>query len=204
MNLSNRYPERQEAEAALAEAAKSNPGNWVSHSRYAALACENIAKYCPDLDPEKAYVLGLLHDIGRYVGIVRERHQLEGYRYCMRKGWDAVAKICLTHTYVLKDATKKKGNWDIPSSDYEFVKNFIETAEYDDYDRLVQFCDCLSLPTGFCIVEKRLVDVGIRYGVDEYTVEQWKKVIELKAYFENKTGVLVYKLLPGICDNMLR
>lgn len=51
------------AELELEKAGKSNPGPWVDHSRYVALACKNIAKRCKDLSPEKAYVLGLMQNI---------------------------------------------------------------------------------------------------------------------------------------------
>lgn len=57
------------AEQALEQAQLSNPGPWVDHSRYVALACENIARHCPDLNAEDAYIYGLLHDIGRYAGV---------------------------------------------------------------------------------------------------------------------------------------
>ena len=38
-------PDRKTAEQALKEAYQSNPGVWVDHSRYVALACENIARH---------------------------------------------------------------------------------------------------------------------------------------------------------------
>ena len=50
-------PDRKTADQALKEAYQSNPGVWVDHSRYVALACENIARRCADLDLEKAYIL---------------------------------------------------------------------------------------------------------------------------------------------------
>ena len=64
------YPDRETAERELEEAGKLNPGQWITHSKYAALACERIAEHCPHMDSEKAYAIGLLHDIGRRVGIV--------------------------------------------------------------------------------------------------------------------------------------
>lgn len=79
-------PNRKTAEAALAWAEEQNPGPWSAHSRYVAEACQNIASYCPGLSAERAYVLGLLHDIGRYAGVTSERHLLDGYRYCMERG----------------------------------------------------------------------------------------------------------------------
>ena len=71
------------AENALAEAEQLNPGPWADHSRYVALACQNIASRCPKLDKDLAYIYGLLHDIGRYAGVTSERHLIDGYRYCM-------------------------------------------------------------------------------------------------------------------------
>ena len=58
-------PARQEAEALLAEAERCNPGPWGEHSRVAARCAEAIAAACPGLGGEKAYILALLHDIGR-------------------------------------------------------------------------------------------------------------------------------------------
>ena len=45
----------------------------------------------------------------------------------------------------------------ISDDDYLFMKKFIADAVYDDYDRLVQLCDALAMPTGFCLLEKRFV-----------------------------------------------
>ena len=66
-------PNKETAEQALLEAEKSNPGPWADHSRYVAQACRNIAQHCAHLSAERAYVLGLLHDIGRYAGVSSER-----------------------------------------------------------------------------------------------------------------------------------
>ena len=53
------YPSRSEAESLLYEAETCNPGTWGDHSRTAAHCAACIARHC-GLDPEKAYVLGLL------------------------------------------------------------------------------------------------------------------------------------------------
>ena len=189
------YPDRETAERELEEAGKLNPGQWISHSKYAALACEKIAECCPHLDSEKAYVVGLLHDIGRRVGIVQERNMLEGYKYCMSKGWREVAQICITHSFMLKDITTSIGKWDISKEDYEFMKRFIEDVVYDDYDKLVQMCDSLALPSGFCFLEKRFVDVAMRYGVNEYTTKRWGSIYDIKKYFEKIAGKSIEEIL---------
>ena len=189
------YPDRETAERELEEAGKLNPGQWITHSKYAALACERIAKHCPHMDSEKAYVIGLLHDIGRRVGIVQERHMLEGYNYCMSKGWNDVAQICITHSFMLKDITTSIGKWDISKENYEFMKKFIEDVVYDDYDKLAQMCDSLALPDGFCFLEKRFVDVAMRYGVNEYTTKRWGAIYDIKKYFEKRAGKSIEEIL---------
>ncbi len=87
----------QTVEMTLTEAAQSNPGAWVDHSRYVAKACKNIASHCKDLSSEQAYLFGLLHDIGRYAGVSSERHLIDGYRYCMERGEKLHRYVYLTH-----------------------------------------------------------------------------------------------------------
>lgn len=197
-------PDRKTAEKALQEAYQSNPGVWVDHSRYVALACENIARRCLDLSSEKAYILGLLHDIGRYPGVTSERHLIDGYRYCMSHGWEKAAQICISHAFMIQDIHTSIGKFDVSEEDYKFMEQFVKDASYDDYDRLVQLCDSLALPTGFCILEKRFVDVTLRYGVHPATVDRWKKILEIKEYFEKKIGCSIYTVLPGVIENSLK
>ena len=60
-------PTREEAHRILEEAEPHNPGPWVKHCITAAHCAEKIAAAC-GMDADKAYVLGLLHDIGRRYG----------------------------------------------------------------------------------------------------------------------------------------
>lgn len=189
------------AENALREAERSNQGPWVAHSKYVALACRNIAAKCDSLSSDDAYIFGILHDIGRYAGVSSERHLIDGYRYCKKRGWDKAAQICISHAFMIQDINTSIGTFDMPQEDYDFMDEFIRSAKYDDYDRLVQLCDALALPTGFCLLEKRFVDVAIRYGMHPATTERWKKTLEIKAYFESKTGCSIYSLLPGVIEN---
>ena len=188
----------------MQEAEKSNPGPWVEHSRYVAEACKNIAERCSHLSAEKAYIYGLLHDIGRYAGVSSEKHLIDGYRYCMERGWDKAAQICISHAFMIQDIHSSIGTFDVSGEDYRFMEKFIDNAVYDDYDRLVQLCDALALPTGFCILEKRFVDVTIRYGVHPYTVDRWKKILEIKSDFEEKIQCSIYELLPGVIENSFK
>ena len=191
------------AENALVWAERQNPGKWAAHSRFAALACKNIASRCEGMSAELAYCFGLLHDIGRYAGVSSERHLIDGYRFYMERGWEKAAQICISHAFMIQDIRSSIGTFDVTETDFRFLENFVKNAVYDDYDRLVQLCDALALPTGFCILEKRFVDVTIRYGVHPYTVDRWKKVLEIKADFEGKINGSIYDLLPGAIENSL-
>ena len=189
------------AEAALAWAGQQNPGNWIGHSRFVALACKNIAAKCNNMDADQAYCFGLLHDIGRYAGVSSERHLIDGYRFCMERGWKKAGQICISHAFMIQDIHTSIGTFDVSKEDFRFMEKFIQTAVYDDYDRLVQLCDALALPTGFCLLEKRFVDVTLRYGVHSATIDRWKKTLELKNLFEKRIGGSVYTLLPGVLEN---
>ena len=189
------------AEKALEEAHGANPGPWADHSRYVALACRNIAKRCPSLDADTAYIYGILHDIGRHAGVSSERHLIDGYRYCVERGWDKAAQICISHAFMIPDIETSIGVFDMPEEDKAFMAQFVKDAVYDDYDRLVQLCDALALPTGFCLLEKRFVDVAIRYGTHPATIDRWKAVLEIKAHFEEIMGRSIYDCLPGVIEN---
>jgi hypothetical protein len=63
---------------------------------------------------------------------------------------------------------------------------------------LIQLCDALTTSRGFCLLEKRLVDVALRYGINDLTVSKWKATFRIKEKFETEIGMSVYNLLPGI------
>ena len=192
---------RQRAEIELEYAASLNPGDWTAHSRFVALACKNIASRCKDLCSETAYCYGLLHDIGRYAGRSSEKHLIDGYRFCMERGWEKAAQICISHAFMIQDITTSIGVFDMPQEDYQFMAEFIKNAQYDDYDRLVQLCDALALPSGFCLLEKRFVDVALRYGTPPVIVQRWRKTLEIKEIFEKKIKDSIYLFLPGVVEN---
>lgn len=65
------------------------------------------------MDVKKAYIIGLLHDIGRKFGIKHFAHISDGYKYMMSLGYDEVAKICLTHSFNNKTTDEYIGNFDM-------------------------------------------------------------------------------------------
>jgi len=197
-------PTVEEAERELELAQTLNPTPWVDHSRYVALAAKSIATKHPNLDADIAYIFGLLHDIGRREGWTDMRHAIDGHEYMNSLGYEAVAKICLTHSFPMKDdrrAETNPGEWDCSAEQLEYVNDYMSKVIYDDYDRLLQLCDALALTTGFCILEKRFVDIVLRYGFNDSTVPRWRAFIELKDYFESTINCSIYSLLDGVVES---
>lgn len=189
-------PTIEEAEKELQIAGELNPGPWVKHSMNVGIAARNIAEKIPGMDAEKAYIVGVLHDIGRRVGIVNiPKHVYEGYKFCLEKGWDEVAKVCMTHSYV---RMQEEFQYEPTTEEEVAIKEYIMSCEADDYDRLIQLCDSLATDYGFVIIEKRFVDVTRRYGIMEGYVKGWNKTFEIKENFEKVMGCSVYDVLPDI------
>lgn len=198
-----KIPTIERARKMLAEAENLNPGPWADHSRVAAENAGRIAEKCDGIDPAAAYVAGLLHDIGRREGVSHVRHVLDGYTYLAGQGYDDAARICLTHSFPIADMHTYFGKLDCTREQADFLQKYLRDIEYDDYDRLIQLCDALSLPQGAVVMEKRFVDVAMRYGLPDFTLSKWQANYDLKEYFDQKAGCSIYSLLPGIAENTL-
>lgn len=196
-----KIPSLKQATDFINEGRKLYNNPWIEHSFFTAKAAQNIALNIPYLDPEVAYILGLLHDIGRRRGPYFMRHILDGYNFLMEKGFDDSARICMTHSFHIKDINAVFPKWDCSQDELKFIKSYLSNIEYNEYDKLIQLCDILALPTGFCLLEKRMIDISIRYGTNNYTVPVWKKIYELKDHFEKVTQCSIYDLLPGVIEN---
>ena len=66
---------------------------------------------------------------------------------------------------MIQDIATSIGRFDVTDAEYHFMQEFIGQAQYDDYDLLVQLCNALVLPAGFCLLEKRFFDVALPEAV---------------------------------------
>jgi len=164
------------------------------------MAAQKIAECHPKLDPETAYIFGLLHDIGRQEGWTAMRHIIDGYNFMMGKGYDDAARICMTHSFPVQMAESAAGKWDCTPDEYNFVVNYLSQIEYNLYDELFQLCDALALPEGCCLLEKRFVDVVLRHGFNDFTLERWQATFAIKKQFEQEIGCSIYELLPNVAE----
>ena len=192
-------PSRSMAELLLEEGVKKNPGPWREHSYAVARAAEKIARAVNQkcgqekMNPDLAYVYGLLHDIGRQEGHTYIAHVYDGYHFLLSFGYEKAAKICLTHSFNLKTTEDYIGKIDISDNQMEEIKQLLAVAEYDDYDRLIQLLDSTCGADGTLNLEERMNDVKARYGY--YPQGKWDKNFELKAYFEKLAGREYYEII---------
>lgn len=192
-------PEEADKELKLAE--QLTPGAWVKHSISVANNARLIAEKTKIMDCDKAYVMGLMHDIGRRAGIKGILHIFDGYDYMISIKQEEIAGICLTHSFPIKNSNTCFGKYDCCAEQKIFLQNFLEKKEYDNYDRLIQLCDAISLPNGACIMEKRLVDVALRHGLPDFTIEKWKAYMNIKKHFDELCGCNLYTFLPKVLEN---
>ncbi len=186
-------PDRNTAEQLLKDAEQCNPGAWVNHSKITARCAEQIAGACTGMNSEKAYIVGLLHDIGRKFGVKHMGHIYDGYHYMLELGYDEAAKICLTHSFSIQNIQDYIGRFDITDDELRELEAALAAAEYDDYDRLIQLCDSMAGAEGVMTMEARMSDVARRYG--NYPQEKWDKNMELKDYFSAKAGMDIYEIV---------
>ena len=183
-------PSREEAERLVREAEAINPGPWGDHCRVAAHCAERIAARCERMNPDKAYVVGLLHDIGRRFGGRHLGHVADGYSYMMSLGYDEVARICLTHSFNNQSMDGYIGKIDTTEEELALIQTELAKITMDDYDRLIQLCDSLAGAEGVLDMEERMGDVKRRYGY--YPEDKWNINLELKRYFEDKMHADLY------------
>jgi hypothetical protein len=202
-----KLPEISLVEDWLKEGYLHNPGPWVKHSKYVANAAKIIANKIENLNENTAYIMGLIHDMGRIAGITQERHSIDGYNFIKKKGFEKLARICITHCFPNKNINANIWIWECTKNELKFIETFLENSEYDDYDRLIQLCDCITMEDKYILIEKRLVDVVLRYNLKNQVslgipvLQKWQKYLEIKDYFSNLIGESIYNLLPNVIEN---
>lgn len=82
------------------------------------------------------------------------------------------------------------GKFDVTDEELTIIKTELAKTIYDEYDRLIQLCDCLAGAEGVLDIENRMNDVKKRYGF--YPQDKWNSNMNLKQYFEGKTNKDIY------------
>jgi len=186
-------PTKEEAEKLLIWAHELNPGLWMEHSKVVARAAETIAEKC-GLDTHRAYISGLLHDIGRYEGVRALHHVYAGHELLKNKGYEQIAEICLSHSFPYQTIDEYFGDNDCTAEETAAITSFLASALYSDYDKLIQLCDAIGAAAGVSLIEVRIIDVIRRYGFNDLSVNKIDTYFAIKAHFDKLCGMNIYDL----------
>ena len=173
----------------------AEPGISGRHYQAVAFCAQAIASYCPDLDAEKAWILGLLHDYGEFIekSVPHTFHGTAGYDEMMHLGYDEVARVCLTHSFFDNNFNPQEYAYD--SASIIRAGKLISQMTLDDYDYLIQISDLMVAGYTITSVEKRLDFVAAKYHLSDEVIKRKKQAaLNLKIYFDRKTGKNIYNL----------
>lgn len=187
----------QESLSGILSHAKPNiQMEYIYHTTGVAEAAFKIALNS-GLDPQKAYICGLLHDYGKIQDekTTGKAHFLVGYEKMISLGYDFVAKICLSHSFPIKDFCFE----DYSSYTDEALtktKAILSSVEYDDYDRLIQLCDIFFEGMNKVTYQQRIKSIKNRYNLTDKQVKNLTTGAEKnKKHFDKLCGCDIYKIL---------
>ena len=167
-----------------------------AHHQNVALCAEKIASACK-MDSNRAYIQGLMHDYGEAVEgtIPNTFHGTAGYDTLKSKGYDKVARTCLTHSFWEEIYDENY----FPSYNRQEIKRaiaIISQTGTDEYDKLIQLSDLLSSGYNIIPVEERVDIIVNKYNLPKELISFKKqKAAELKAYFDKKCDCDIYEIL---------
>ena len=176
---------------------------YDNHVRGAACVARTIAEKIEGLNPEKAYVAALLHDIAKIDESPESRlgrsHCVLGYER-MKDIAPDVARSCLLHEFPwnivpsFDDCREKL--WD-NKKDYDLVVDYVSKVRTDDLDLLISLADLMANKDGLVTIECRVNEWEKRRN-ETFPRVQLALYQGIKKYFDAKLGGDVYDLFPDI------
>ncbi len=170
---------------------------YIFHTKGIAACCQKIAVLTTDLDSDRTYISGLLHDYGKCF-LKNQKyffHGQIGYEKLTELGYPQIARICLTHTFYAPDFDFSHFT-SYPYDGLVWAKKQMQGMIFDDYDKIVQLCDMFFEGTAVVSIEKRFAGIQKRYDLNWNVLENsYHNAIKLKEYFSRKCGTDVYELL---------
>lgn len=164
-----------------------------AHYQNVAYVASKIAEHC-GLNSQKAYTLGLLHDFGEYIEktVPDTFHGTAGYDEMISKGFDEVARTCLSHSFFDANFTSA----DFLSYNAEQISRaakLLKQQNFDDYDRLIHLADLMAPRQSIDTIENRIAVITQKYHLTSDDAQN--KLIranQLKNYFDTKCGCDIY------------
>lgn len=177
---------------------------WESHSQNVATVAARIAA-AADLDVDKAYAVGLLHDIGKAKSTPDENmtHHLTGHEILTAANLPEAARVAITHTFY--EGQEMDHFWDILSRNdlADITKDLLATySPFDDYDRLIQLADNMATSSGITTISDRFCDVLTRHLLPA-PGSNIRALYQLKQYFDQKCHQNIYNLFRADIEKSL-
>ncbi len=169
---------------------------FYGHCLSVAYISEKIASAARNLNPEKSYILGLLHDAGRIKDEKNEGtfHGLTGFDYLIKNNMPDAARIAFTHCFY--EPRLNLSMYRMKPQDYVRSRELLKTMSFNDYDYLVQLADILNDCGRQCTIEYRFDSVAKRHNLNNEIVSaSVRRLNELKSYFDEKCNCDIYDLL---------
>jgi HD superfamily phosphodiesterase len=181
---------------ALNIAAGEPKGLSAKHCENVAYVASRIAE-AASMDANKAYILGLFHDCGGYIEhtVKGTFHGTAGYDLMMEKGFDEVARTCLSHSFYNADFNIEDfASYD--TKELQRAKQLLQLQSWDDYDRLIYLADKMAPYDYIDTVENRVEMIRTRYHLsDERAVRLLRESRDIKNYFDERCGQDIYQIL---------
>ena len=157
-----------------------------------------LALKIPHLNPDKAYIMGLMHDYGQ-IDETKDKHLfhgLIGYQKLLKLGYDEAARACLVHSFFeWEDITPERYH----SYDKDSIiccSNILKERPFDDYDRLVHLADLMATGSKLTTIEMRFEYLAATYRINEIIIkDKYELACRLKHYFDELIGEDVYNIL---------
>lgn len=169
------------------------PSFTMSHSLAVAYVAKKIADKLK-LDSERAYIMGLLHDVGKKVN--PQNHLLSGYDYLkMKQVPEEIAGITLKHSFEFGNT---ENGYPLKATEKTVLSAYFSKYPYTIYDDIVCLADYYGLGNQVIPLEMRLLDLFYRYGSPQNLKGYIKNIYTLKKVIEEKMHCTMEELFPEI------
>lgn len=172
-------------------------GNFGHYLRVAKNA-QKIALAIPGLNPDKAYIMGLLHDYGQAaeVGDKHYFHGLIGYQQLLAMGYDEAARAALVHSFFENEEITPESYHSYDRQSIIKCAEILRLRPFDDYDRLVHLADLTATGSKATTIERRFEYLAVQYKINEKMIAQkFLMACQLKAYFDKLCKRNIYDVL---------
>ena len=126
-------------------------------------------------------------------------YRLTGYEIAMEKGWNDVAQIALTHSFINdKIEAFHFPNNEFKDADIKKTEEIFSKLKLNEYDYMVRMGDFISIGDTQkpVTVEERLHDIRTRYPMSDTEFEKLNNTItKLKNYWDKRLGCNLYEIL---------